>query len=178
MGKGEWGREKGEGGRVALSPFPLLISPSSAGPPGRALAGEDEELGGAFCGSEDAGHRLKGHDFFGRGVGIEVDGERFDQRWAVGTSQRLEPRVGVAQPPALQPNPDGAIEPARDRGEIFEQGFGKEETFAGGAHCAEPHLSTLVAAVKDGSPTVPAGSMMIPIQDPEELFSECVNYKR
>jgi hypothetical protein len=156
----------------------LAISHQLARPPRRTLPGQDEKLGGAFGGGEDAGHRLKGHDLLRRGIGIEVDGECLDQRWAVGTSQRLDPRVRLAETPALESDPYGAIEPAGNRGKIIEEGFGQQQTFAVGGHCAEAHFSTLVAAVQDGTPTVDSGTVMVPIEDPEELLSERVNYKR
>jgi hypothetical protein len=169
---------KWEGKGSLFSLLPSLFSISSGWPPRRPLLGEDEKLGGTLGRGEDAGHCLKGHDFFRRGIGIEVNREGLDQRRAVGTSQRLDPGMGVAQAPALEPDPHRAIEPARDRGKLIEQGFGEEETLAAGGHCAEAHFSTLVAAVQDGPPTVQIGPVMVPIEDPEELLSERVNYKR
>lgn len=150
----------------------------STRPSRRTLLGEHEQLGGTLGRREYPGHCLKGHDFLGRGVRIEIDGERLDQGRTVGAGKGLQPRMGVAQAPAFEPHANGSIEPAGDGGQIFEKGFGKEEAFAVGGDGAEPHFSTLVAAVKHGTPTISSRAMVVPIQDPEELFFERVNYKR
>jgi hypothetical protein len=86
--------------------------------------------------------------------------------------------MGILQPAPLEANPDGAIEPAGKRGQIVEKGFAEKETLTLGSHGTKPHFPTLVAAVEDRSPMEASRPVVIPIQDPEELFSECVNYKR
>jgi hypothetical protein len=86
--------------------------------------------------------------------------------------------MGVAQPSSVEANPDSAVEPAGESGQIIEEGFGEEETLAVGRYGAEPHSPTLVAAMEDRPPMEAGRAVVIPIQDPKELFSERVNYKR
>jgi hypothetical protein len=86
--------------------------------------------------------------------------------------------MGVAQPASFQANPDGTVEPAGERGQIVEEGFAEEEALTVGRHGAEPHPPALVAAMENRPPVEAGGPVVIPVQDPKELFSERVNYKR
>ena len=101
-----------------------------------------------------------------------------DERRTVGTSQGLEPGMGLGQAAALEPDAYRAVQPAGLGTEIGEERLAEQQAFAVGGDGAEPHLPALVAAVKDNSPMEARGSVLIPIQDPEELLSQRVNYKR
>ena len=57
---------------------------------------------------------------FRRGVGIEVDCEGFDEAGAIGAGQRVQPGLRVGEPAALQPDPDGAIQPAGQPAQLFQ----------------------------------------------------------
>ena len=82
------------------------------GPAGRPHAGEQKELRGDARRRQHAGHRLKGQDFLGGGIGIEVHREGLDQHGPVGAGQPLDPGIGLLDTAALQPDPDRTIQPA------------------------------------------------------------------
>ena len=90
--------------------------------------------------------------FFGRGVGIEVDGEGFDERGAIGADQRVEPGVRVGESPALQPDPHGAIQPAGHPAQLVQQRLAQQQAFALRCDRAEPQSATLAPLVDDGAP--------------------------
>ena len=148
------------------------------GPARRPIPRQQEELGGTFGRCEHPGHRLEGHDFLGRAVGIEINGHCFNQRWPIGPCQGVQPRVLIAVPSALQPHPDGAVEPAGESGQIVQQDLGEQKTFALGGNGPEPYAATLVAAMDDGAPTKPWRAMAVPIQDLEQLIFQGIDDER
>ena len=110
-------------------------------------------------------------DLFGRGIGIEIDREGLDQRWAIRPSQGVEPGMGIADPAALEPDPDRPVQPAGHGGELVEHRLAQQEALALRGDGPESQLATLIAAVNDGAPAEPGRPLLIPIQDPEELIA-------
>ena len=85
------------------------------GPPCGPLLGQQKQLGRAFGRGQHSGHRLERHHLLGRRVGIEVDGQRLDQRRPIGPRQRVQPGMRIGDTAVLQPNPYRAIQPAGHR---------------------------------------------------------------
>ena len=156
---------------LCVTPCRVLPSVYSGHPAGRSLVSRNSS-DGHFAGVSTPAIAWNAITSSGERVGIEVDGQRFDQGRAIRPGQRVEPgMLRVGDPAALQPDPDGAIEPAGHRGELIQHRLAQEEAFTLRGDCSEPQFATLVAAVNDGAPTEAGHAVLVPVQDLEELIA-------
>jgi len=77
----------------------------------------------------------------------------------------------VARPAALEADPDGPVQPADVGRELGQERLAQEQALTLRRDRPEPQLATLIAAVNDRSLKKAADTVMVPVEDLEQLFA-------
>jgi hypothetical protein len=83
----------------------------------------------------------------------------------------------LADVPAGEPHPDCAIQPAGSRRQGCQERLGKDQAFACRGDRPKTQFASLISAVQYHSPTKSRPLVPIPIEHPDQLIAQSVDYK-
>ena len=72
---------------------------------------------------------------------------------------------------ALQANPHGPVQPASHPAQLGQQRLGEQQAFTKRRYGPEPQSAAFVAPVNHGSPAESRRGLLIPVDNPEQLFA-------